>query len=327
MFSDHPHTGFTATPAEVVTAVPEILGYHPDDELVILGYRHAEIHATAVIDLRLPPADQIDMARYAAGLLGRAGLTHCAIAAFGEPDPHTVARLVDGLTGYGVAVPYAIRAVNGRAHSCLNDGTAPSTGTETPAVSLDPADGEVQKAMRAATRTALRLIAGAYRIAGWHARDDHRRASYRFLRRAVDRYTAGERLTDDEAATLSVQLQDPRVTDYAASLICADGHRRAHLSLWSDLARRATSLFRARPLALYAYTAWHDNDPARAARAIRRARKCDPSDELTTVLAHAVASGHPPRELHIDPPDERTAPTRERATPSGNERGPAGSSR
>ena len=308
MFRDqHPRTGLAASPAQVVMAVPETLGYHPSGELVILGYHQDEIHATVRIDLRNPPAVQLDMARYAASVLGREGLTHCAIVAFGEPDHRTVTRLVDGLAAYGMAVPYTIRAVDGRAHSCLLQDDAPTPGSA-PAP-LGPVDSDEQKAMRAATRTALRLIAGAYEIAGRHARDEHRRASYRFLRRAVGRYAMGDRMTDMEAATLSIQLQDPRITDHAAALICHDGHRSAHLALWADLARRATSLLRARPLALYGFATWHAGDPADAVRALKHARRCDRSDELTNALAHAVASGHPPRELRIEPPAERADPT------------------
>lgn len=217
-------------------------------------------------------------------------------------------RLISGLNLYGITVPLAVALTGGRCHSFLTDdwptdgvpyppspaaGDAPGprvgAGLSLGATTCMDADTAGTPRMADATANAAALMVGAYRVAGMRALQDHRRASYRFLRRAVARYADGNRLTDDEIAVLSLQLWDDRIQDEALALIRHHGPLRAHRKLWAEVKNRALPPYAARAYTLFAYTLWlHD-------------------DAFTDLLSRHIKTGLPPHTLHIETPDQLAA--------------------
>lgn len=290
---------------------------------------HGVAAATMSIDLRVAVTEQITAVREAAGTLLTLGVTECTILAFGNPLELVVGRLISGLTRANVEVPHAVRVVGDRCHSYLPDHDEPPGGTPLPSActaarallvgiglatepeaanvtaSLRSPEQLARDAMRAATTAAEELLDGAYRVAPRQARADHRRATFRFLRHAIDQYDQPrQHLTNIEAALLSIQLQDPRIREEAISLIRHYSSPAAHIALWTDLAPRATGPYRPRLLTLLAFAAWQHGDTVRAAIAIERAHRATPDDALTNEVAHNLATGVNPDKIRIDTPAE-----------------------
>jgi hypothetical protein len=321
-------SGSQPSPAEMITAVPFLLGYRPDDKLVILAMAQGQMLATTAIDLSQTVAEQITAAREIASTLLVLGATECGVVAFGTPQRLVVDRLISGLTQSAIPVPVAVRVSGNRYHSYLPGHDGPPEGTPltvartiTPAfldgiglatepdapevtASLRPLDPLHRAAMGIATSEAVELTTGAHEIAPGRARGEHRRATFRYLRHAIDSYATGGHLSDIAAATLSIQVQDPRIREEALALIRHHGTPAAHLALWTDLARRAMEPYTPRLLTLLAFAAWQHGDRVRAAIAIERAHRATPEDPLTAEVANAVANGTRPEELRVATPAE-----------------------
>jgi hypothetical protein len=115
----------------------------------------------------------------------------------------------------------------------------------------------------------------------------------------VRHHRGGGRLSDDDAAWLTVLLQHPAVRDLAWQL--TDGHVE-DLPLWTDLTRRAHHEVVAAPATLLGLAAWRCGDGALAAVALDRALQADPGHRMAVLLARALRAGMPPSALGEPPP-------------------------
>jgi len=107
-------------------------------------------------------------------------------------------------------------------------------------------------------------------------------------------HRGGGRLSDDDAAWLTVLLQHPAVRDLAWQL--TDGHVE-DLPLWTDLTRRAHHEVVAAPATLLGLAAWRCGNGALAAVALDRALHADPDYRMAVLLAQALRAGMPPSAL------------------------------
>ena len=108
-------------PAELLSAMPYIMGFHPNDSLVALGLRGSGLHLQLRGDL---PDDQDAaqmLAEHYAGLFGRNAIDGALLIGYGppgraEPFLRTVAA---ALSGRGIAVLDMLRTHEGRYWSLL----------------------------------------------------------------------------------------------------------------------------------------------------------------------------------------------------------------
>jgi hypothetical protein len=119
---------------------------------------------------------------------------------------------------------------------------------------------------------------------------------------ALDRHREGGRLTDEEAAWLSLLVSLIPLRDLAWQQIIDDpASVRVHQELWLDVMRRAQPDLVAAPGCLLAFCAWVAGHEVLASAALERVRLIDPEYSMARTLRSAMASGVPPQVLFGDP--------------------------
>ncbi|MEU7806754.1 DUF4192 domain-containing protein [Micromonospora sp. C72] len=176
------------SPADMVAAVPYLLGFHPADSVVVVAVRGRRVVFAARGDLPAPGADPGPAARHLAQVVARQDADAATVVGYGPAARVTgvVDAIGDALTAAGLIVLDALRVTDGRwwSYLCAEPSCCPPEGTPyDPAASqvsaaavfagqvalpdraalaaqVSPVDGPVRLAMRRATsRARLRLAA------------------------------------------------------------------------------------------------------------------------------------------------------------------------
>ncbi|MFY1618451.1 DUF4192 domain-containing protein [Micromonospora sp. WMMD736] len=313
------------SPADLIAAVPYLLGFHPADSVVAVALRGRQIIFAARADLPEPATDPVDRARHLAGVIHRQGADAATVVGYGPPEKVTpsVDAVRAALTAAGLKVLDALRVTDGRwwSYLCTEADCCPPEGRrydpQANAVSasavfagqvalpdraalvaqVSPVAGPAREALRAATvRAERRLVelierAPASDLLGGRA---VRSAGVTAVRDAQRRHRHGERLDDDEVAWLSLLLGHLPVRDHAWER--TDGRDR-DIDLWTDVLRRAEPELTAAPGALLAFAAWRAGQGALAAVALERTLSLHPDYSLALLLDDLLRRGVPPSEL------------------------------
>jgi hypothetical protein len=101
----------------------------------------------------------------------------------------------------------------------------------------------------------------------------------------------GGRLTDDDAAWLSILLQDLHIRDHAWLRTDAE---QWQLEFWLDLTRRSEPALVAPIASLLAWCAWRGGNGVLAGAALERALRVDPQYSLAQMLMDALTQGLAP---------------------------------
>ncbi|GIJ39313.1 DUF4192 domain-containing protein [Micromonospora andamanensis] len=304
------------SPADVVAAVPYLLGFRPDDASIVVivtdGHRVVFVART---DLPAPDAPDQDI-RDLAGQLIRVvrrqrAVTDLVIVGYGDAD-HVDASLHDvneAVTAADMTVRDLLRVTGSRWVSllCRNRACCPPAGTPfDPTASLiavqATAAGLVAFADRAAVASRFAPVDGAARDRMRQATDQAVRRLERMLAAGTPVDDAGAQavgealrrdgsLSDDEVAWLTVLLIGPSVRDRAVELTEPTDR---HVTLWADVTRRAAEPFVCAPATLLAFAAWRCGDGALAVMAAERALQVDPAYRLADLLLQALRAGLPP---------------------------------
>ncbi|MEZ0341410.1 DUF4192 domain-containing protein [Mycobacterium sp. pV006] len=110
------------------------------------------------------------------------------------------------------------------------------------------------------------------------------------------RVGGGEALGDADSARLAWALTDPRVRDPLYALAVGDKAGMAE-SLWADLARRLPAPWRAEALVLLAFSAYARGDGPLAGIALDAALRCRPDHAMAGMLDTALQSGMRPERI------------------------------
>ncbi|TYB36818.1 DUF4192 domain-containing protein [Micromonospora sp. AP08] len=305
------------SPADLVAAVPYLLGFHPADSVVVVAVRGRRVVFAARGDLPEPGADPRPAARHLAEVVARQGTDAATVIGYGPAARVTAAvdAVGEALDRAGLLVLDALRVTDGRwwSYLCAEPACCPPEGTPyDPAASevsaaavfagqvalpdraalaaqVSPLGGPVRVAMRRATARAHRRLAG---LAG--EASSVRSAGVAAVRSAFRRHRRNERLGDDEVAWLTVLLTHLAVRDHAWSR--TDG-RDADISLWTDVLRRAEPELIAAPGCLLTFAAWRAGHGAVAAVALERVLAAHPGYSLAVLLDDALRRGLSPSGL------------------------------
>jgi hypothetical protein len=322
-------TRYTARCAEdVLAVVPVILGFEPEESLVMLTFGGREpFHAR----IDLPPPEGIDACVTA--LLDpalRHGVQHVVFTLFSGRDRlvRSVARALDRrFAAAGVRVVDVIQAHDGRWFTPLGRSGVPVHGvpydvSDHPFRVQAVVDGQVTASSRRELGERLRAdragVAGveAALVALWEGlpaavrRALERPASARETRDLLSRVRpdgpalramlaphlrAGTTLDDREAALVLLAVHNAAIRDHAWF-----GMRRAeavhHVDLWTDLVRRAPDGLVAGAAGVLAFAAWMHGDGALAWCAVDRCLADDPDHSLGRLVAEALERAVPPWE-------------------------------
>jgi hypothetical protein len=305
------------TPAELIAALPYLIGFHPADSVAVVALRGRQIVFAARYDLPDPGRSAEAIGRDAADVaqvVASQGVTTATVIGYGTFDrvTPTVVRLAAALELAGVPVFDQLRVTGGRwwSYLCVDQLCCPEEGK--PCLPPDSAiaaaatfSGAVALPDRAAlvaqlAPTGTVSSAGAQeRLGELFDRETHEAGFHRQLRRAgrsairdaERRYRSGRRLTDAEVAWLGVLLVWLPVRDYAWE---RTGESSWWISLWTDVLRRVEPLYVPAPAALLGFAAWRSGQGALARVAIERAVDQEPEYEMARLLLEFLQLGvHP----------------------------------
>jgi hypothetical protein len=338
----------------MIAVVPHLLGFHPDNSLVIIGLAgpSQRIRLAFRFDLPCPPdrSRATVIARQTATLLRRHQLTAAIVIGYGPGTMVTpVADLIRQiLPGAGVRLHDVLRVDEGRYWSyactdpacCPIDGVPVGTSSDPAAAALAAAglpaaasraalaaaiaaaDGPDADAMRQATAQAAQAVAGDLAASGPDAVRDR---GLEIVQSAISTYRDGGKVTDRvRLARITLALTAIEVRDDAWARM-DPGHRAAHARLWTDLTRAACAGYIAAPASLLAFTAWQAGAGALASLALDRALADDPGYSLALLLRSALDAGLPrPRPPCRWPPSRSPTVTPHAAATSNPARPGAG---
>lgn len=309
--------GLTLTsPADILAAVPYLVGFHPTDSLVVVGLT-GRGRAQVAVRWSLPfPAGALAPL---GSLFAREGVTRIVVVGYGTGERVTPA--VDEARAEaakaGVQVEEALRAHESRYWSYICDipGCCPPQGTPYDPVAsrvaaeatvrgmvalpdrralehtIAPATGPVRVAMRRATAEVVAEVRAGLAAAGRSgagadafARDFVDRGLAR-VQAALAVHAGGGRIDDAEAARIGLDLAVIRVRDEAWTLM-----EDSHTGLWKDLMRRLEPRFAPPAATLFAMAAWLGGDSTQATIALERALAIDPGYSMANLLMHALQS-------------------------------------
>jgi hypothetical protein len=321
------------SPADLLAAVPYLLGFHPTDSLVTVALRDKKVIFAARGDLpaqAVPRAEVTAVAEQVASVVSQQGGSAATLVGYGAAD--RVDRIVpvvrDALAAHGVRLLEAMRVADGRywSYLCADPGCCPPDGTP-----YDPATSQVAVAATYAGHVALpdrEAVVRQVAPIGGLTRESMRQATLRAEERLVDlldtagvadllggkairqsgeaavdtafaRYAEGGRLSDDETAWLSLLLGYLPVRDLAWARITDDDWQ---VELWADVVRRAEPDLVPPVASLLAYAAWLAGRGALANVALDRALAEDPAYSMALLLREALDRGLSPEALASWPP-------------------------
>ena len=332
------------SPADLIAAVPYLLGFHPADSVVVVAMRGKKIVFAARGDLPDPAASPTanEAAAHLASVLTRQHIGAATVIGYGAAARVTPAvdAVAAALRATGVRVLDALRVTDGRywSYTCDNPECCPPNGTPyDPATSrvaaaatyagqvalpdrsalrrqLAPIGGLTRESMRQATdRAAHRLVAlldgapDADLLGGKALRE----AGEQAVDDAMHRHRERARLCDDEVAWLTVLLRHLPVRDHAWERIGDDDW---HVALWTDVLRRAEPDLVAAPASLLSFAAWRSGQGGLANIAVERALAAEPHYSMALLMDEVLRNGVPPTRLDRWPAGTRAPGRRPRRT-------------
>jgi hypothetical protein len=302
--------------ADILSMVPYLLGFHPSDSVVLLGLRGGRV----VFQVRGDLPGAAEAADHYAVVVNRQQVSDVIVIGYGPAAAVTPGVLaVDRqLAALHLNVLDVLRVTGNRFWSYVCDSLdcCPAEGT-----AFDPVNGPIAAAAVVAGHVALPTRAAvARRLAplGGLTRVDMTRATARADQRlielieaaddpsevlraagvaavdaAVRRHRGGGELDNDEVAWLTVVLVYLPVRDHAWEAV--GGDLEVHVSLWTEVLRRAEPELGVAPAALLGFAAWRAGDGVIASMALERALAADPDYALARLLAEVIAGGLPPQ--------------------------------
>jgi hypothetical protein len=345
MTSTDPPSIRVTSPADLIDAVPYLLGFHPAESLVVIGFDGAgpparQVTVTARLDLDRDGVEPAAL-RSMVQALSRSGAGAVAAVLLTDQvagDPRRQ-RWLTGILNALVAeldrcrLPLldALAATGSRwwslccsqAGCCPPEGTPRSPASSTVAAeatyaglvampdrqallaSLDGADHAIRAALLPALRRADHRLRELISRNG--AQRTHRGERTAVLRAAAE-CRAGVRLSPRRLARLGAALRESAVRDPVWLEI--DDRSLDAGELLGQLHSRLPPPYSAAPLFLYGWQLWRSGSGMLAVTAAERALRADPGYSAARLLLEAVQAGMDPR---LTPPLAAGPPSRQPA--------------
>lgn len=307
----HPHPPvptFTArSPEDLLAVVPVVLGFQPQESLVLLTFG-ADQPFHARVDLPTTSADAERVVDQLVGPCRRHGVRQAVLLVY-TGDVHSASRvsrgLVRAMTRSGIDVVEALRAHEGRWYVA----TGPRDGVPDAGVAYDVSahpfaaqavlDGRVTHESREALAATLApdrvtVVATLDAVAALPGGQPDVAAESAWARETVRRHVRADTAPGDaELARLLVGMLDLPVRDAAWEVVRRDEAER-HERFWTDVVRRCPGPLVAAPAALLAFAAWLAGHGALAWCALDRCEEAAPGYRLAGYLAQALGNAVPP---------------------------------
>lgn len=298
-------TGMTTTltaksPEDILAAVPVVLGFCPEDSLVMLTFGGREqFHAR--LDLPAGPdaiPECVDTVLRPASAHGVAAVVFVLYSADAALVRRLSRELRRAFEASGIRVIDCLRVHDGRwfapgGRAGVPDHGVPYDVSDHEFRAKAVYDGRVTFGSRA--ELAARVAADPELVAETQeALAEATALSLSGVVGVVSRSLPAGRVADvDDLASLLLALLDPRLREQAWA-----GLRReeaaAHVALWSDVVRRAPEHLVGHPAAILAFVAWLHGDGALAWCALDRCLAADPDNRLGAMIGRVLAEAVSP---------------------------------
>lgn len=298
-------------PEDLLAAVPIVLGFEPEDSLVMMTVAGVRaLHARA----DLPPGDQQAAEAALEALLGAARRNGVATVAFAlyTPDPvharRVGRRIVDAFLGARIRVVDCLRVHDGRWWVAFGRRTGvpgwgvPFDATSHPFRAQAVLEGLVTLGSRdelvAGLAPDVAAIAEVEAALGAAAELGESQ-----LDAVIDAGLAEGRVSaTDQLAALLVSLRKARLRDRAWTRI-VPGRGADHVRLWTWVLRRTPGIHAADVGAILAFAAWRQGQGALAWCALDRCLEANPDHSLGRLVASVLEQALPPSAVPLDPTD------------------------
>lgn len=314
------------SPDDLLAVVPYVLGFHPEESLVLMTVGGGEDRVHARVDLPRDEPGTAEVVDTLSRTAQRNGARRVALVGYTDDQVlavELVERLRAELAVHGIDVVEAIRADGERWFSltgctdvccpaegspydirthpftaqCVLEGQVTLRNRQELADSLIGTDPDEFDAVGdAADRAADRLTAAVRDPFGPPAEPAraHMVGEGRWVRDRVCRFLAdGQPLSSEDAGRMLVAVVSIEVRDVAWAEM-SRSNALAHVALWRDLVRRCPHELVAAPAALLGFAAWLAGDGALAWCAVERCQDAEPDYRLAALLTEALAGGVSP---------------------------------
>ncbi len=314
-------------PEDLLAMVPQVLGFHPEESLVLLTLGEATDRFHARVDLPHDESDIEEVVRLLSDVLERNRVPRVVVVTYSEDQCVSLGvhrALCDALETVGVTVVEAIRADGERWYSlsgctgscCPAEGT-PYDVRSHPLTAQSVLEGQVVLGSRgeladslvgtdleaiaaveeAADKAVERFSASARSPLGPpapRAARAHVVGEGHWVRERVHAYLADGRTLDaEDTGRLLAAMVVLDIRDVAWAEMSRDNAVR-HVQLWREVVRRSPYDLVAAPAGLLGFAAWLNGDGALAWCAVERCQEVEPDYRLATLLSSALANAVPP---------------------------------
>jgi hypothetical protein len=321
MTTPHDHTDNTIKlrkPADVLAAVPYLLGFHPTDSIVLVGLEGTYVRVVIRLDLPPSSADTPQIAERCVRTLTANRMSRALLIGYGPGCQIT--PIMDGIstrmTGAGIEIMEMLRCQDGRywSYTCHDPQCCPLDGTPYDQVSSEaaavavvsglvaaadqeaftkivaPIDGPERRIMREATdaaRARATALLAAPTEYGWLVE------GLRQFHLCCDHIEAGRKIPAQEIAWMGVLLTSIPIRDITFAVGSERGDDLCQ-RLWTDLTRRVEPEYVPGPATNLAFLAVRSGNGPLARIAVNRALSADPTYRFAHLLMTALDIGVSP---------------------------------
>jgi hypothetical protein len=299
-------------PTDLIAVVPLLLGFHPEQSLVVIGLVEGDLHCTFRVDLP-GSAEHIEHLRDLTGQLCRNGCDACVLVAYGERElgEAALARAAHRFDAAGISPLNRFRVTDGRWFGLdCEEPCCPAEGRPVPrtspaacevavagghalpdrsavAAQLDPVEPGRRAAVTAAVDAAL-LAETELDWAEQRGRD----------LRTVERWMAASELPGTaEIAALGLALGDLDIRDHVIERINSGEFEGNRTDLWIWVARHLEEELVAPAATVAGFAAYRFGNGVLALEALELALRARPNYRLAQMLMASLQAGIPPRML------------------------------
>lgn len=310
---------FPNRPGSLIAALPAVLGFVPEQSLVLVTLDEGVLGCVMRIDLSSATAGAIDhlaeitaasAPQSAIGVIVDEDGADCQQC--NEEHRELAATLADALAVRDVellAVHVVDRVAAGGRWHCA-DGCGGHGAVEDPSASplavaavldgrrLYQRRGELQQIVEPDPIRARRLAEamGSVVAPSGVRRRTQIRSDIEAAIAAAAQLAGGENPSDAQLARLAVALTDPQVRDTLYALAVGENAGDAE-SLWAELARALPEPWRLEALVLLAFSAYVRGDGPLAGVSLDAALRVDPRHRMASMLDRALQSGMRPEQI------------------------------